>query len=70
MNVEEGSRGNFFMDLCMVHVLDFLRQLKASIQLPNSPLEIMQQLDPAYSELRARCDQFQLQSSWYGEFLI
>lgn len=70
LNIEEGARGNYFMDLCMVHVLDFLRQLKASMMLPNAPVEIMQQLDPAYQELRSRCDQFQLQSSWYGEFLI
>jgi hypothetical protein len=70
LNIEEGARGNYFMDLCMVHVLDFLRQLKASMMLPNAPVDIMQQLDPAYSELRSRCDQFQLQSSWYGEFLI
>jgi hypothetical protein len=70
LNIEEGARGNYFMDLCMVHVLDFLRQLKASMMLPNAPVDIMQQLDPAYQELRSRCDQFQLQSSWYGEFLI
>ena len=70
LNIEEGARGNYFMDLCMVHVLDFLRQLKASMMLPNAPVDIMSNLDPAYQELRSRCDQFQLQSSWYGEFLI
>ena len=70
MNVEEGARGNYFMDLCMVHVLDFLRQLKASVQIPNSPIELFNNLDSSYMELRARCDQYQLQSSWYGELLI
>lgn len=70
MNVEEGSRGNFFMDLCMVHVLDFIRQLKASVQLPNMSVDILSNTDASYQELRARCDQYQLQSSWYGELLI
>lgn len=70
MNVEEGARGNYFMDLCMVHVLDFIRQLKSSVQLSNLPQDIFGNVDAAYQELRSRCDQYQLQSSWYGEFLI
>lgn len=70
LNVEEGAQGNYFMDLCMVHVLDFIRQLKASVQLPNSPLEILSHVDIAYQELRARCDNYALQSSWYGQLVL
>ena len=70
LNVEEGAQGNYFMDLCMVHVLDYIRQLKASVQLPNSPLEILSHVDIAYQELRARCDNYALQSSWYGQLVL
>ena len=70
MNVEEGARGNYFLDLCLVHVLDYIRQLKASVQMANLPLDIFGNVDSAYQELRSRCDQYLLQSSWYGEFLI
>ena len=64
-----GARGNFFMDLCMVHLLDYIRQLKASLQLPSVPVSILDNVDSAYQELRSRCDQYALQSGWYGELL-
>lgn len=64
-----GARGNYFMDLVMVHVLDYIRQLKASLTLPNMSVDILGNVDAAYQELRARCDQFALQSGWYGELL-
>lgn len=71
MNVEDGgARGNYFMDLCMVHLLDFIRQLKASVMLPAVPVDTLSNVDSAYQELRARCDQYQLQSGWYGELLM
>lgn len=71
MNVEDGgARGNYFMDLCMVHLLDFIRQLKASVMLPAVPVDTLSNVDAAYQELRARCDQYQLQSGWYGELLL
>lgn len=71
MNVEDGgARGNYFMDLCMVHLLDFIRQLKASVMLPAVPVDTLSNVDSAYQELRARCDQYQLQSGWYGELLL
>lgn len=70
MDIETGgARGNFFMDLVMVHVLDYIRQLKASLTLPNMSVDILSNVDAAYQELRARCDQFALQSGWYGELL-
>lgn len=64
-----GARGNYFMDLVMVHILDYIRQLKASLTLPNMSVDILSNVDAAYQELRARCDQFALQSGWYGELL-
>lgn len=71
MNVEDGgARGNYFMDLCMVHLLDFIRQLKASVMLPAVPVDTLSNVDAAYQELRARCDQYQLQSGWYGDLLL
>lgn len=71
MNVEDGgARSNFFMDLCMVHLLDYIRQLKASVMLPAVPVDTLSNVDPAYQELRARCDQYQLQSGWYGDLLL
>lgn len=71
MNVEDGgARGNFFIDLCLTHLLDYVRQLKASISLPNMPIDIFSNVDASYQELRSRCDQFALQSGWYGDLLL
>ena len=69
LNVEEGARGNYFMDLCMCHLLDFIRQLKASVQLPSMSVDVLGNVDSAYQDLRARTDQYTLQSGWYGELL-
>ena len=70
LNAEEGALSVYFMDLVMVHILDFVRQLKASLQLPNASIDILGNVDSAYQELRARCDQFALQSGWYGKLLV
>lgn len=70
LDVENGAKGNFFMDLCMVHLLDFIRQMKASITLPNTAVDVLGNVDAAYQELRSRCDQYALQSGWYGELLM
>ena len=69
LNVEEGARGNYFMDLCMCHLLDFIRQLKASVQLPSMSVDVLGNVDSAYAEIRARADNYALQSGWYGELL-
>lgn len=69
LDVEQGARGGYFMDLCMVHLLDYIRQLKASISLPTMSVDVLANVDPAFQELRARCDQFALQSGWYGELI-
>lgn len=70
MNIEEGERGAFFLDICMMNLLDFIRQLKASISLPNVPMDILGNVDSAYQELRARVEQNHLQSGWYGDLLF
>lgn len=71
VNVEDGGvRGNFFLDLCLAHLLDYIRQLKASISLPNLPIDLFSNVDASYQELRSRCDQFALQSGWYGDLLL
>lgn len=70
MNIEEGARGNYFMDLCMCHLLDYIRQLKASIQLPSMAIDTFSNVDSAYQELRSRVDAYNLQSSWYGGLLL
>ena len=65
-----GARENFFMDLVMVNLLDYIRQMRATIQLNNAPIEALANVDAAYQELRSRCDQYELQSGWYGELLM
>jgi len=57
------------MDLCMCHLLDYIRQLKASVQLPSMSVDVLVNVDSSYQELRARCETFALQSGWYGELL-
>lgn len=71
MDIETGgARGQYFLDLCLVHLLDFIRQLKASITLPNMPVDVLANVDSSYQELRSRCDQYALQSGWYGDLLL
>lgn len=70
LNVEEGSRGTFFLDLCMTHFLDYIRNLKASLLLPGVSIDVLSNIDTAYQELRARCDTYILQSGWYGDLLV
>lgn len=65
-----GARGAYFVDLCMVHLLDFIRQMKASVTLPSMSIDVFGNVDSAYQELRGRCDQYNLQSSWYGQLLM
>jgi hypothetical protein len=69
LNVEEGARGNFFVDLCMCHLLDYIRQQKASVTLPSMSVDVLANVDSAYAEARARADNYILQSGWYGELL-
>lgn len=70
MNIEEGSRAVYFVDLCLLHLLDYIRNLKASLLLPGVSIDILGNIDAFYQELRGRCDNFMLQSGWYGELLV
>lgn len=70
MNIEEGARANYFLDLCLCHLLDYIRQLKSSVQLPGMTIDVFGNVDSAYQEIRARADQERLQSGWYGDLLI
>lgn len=71
MDIENGgSRENYFLDLCLVHLLDYIRQLKASIQLMNVPLDVMGNVDSAYQEYRQRTEMFAMQSGWGGELFM
>lgn len=70
MDIENGALGNYFMDLCLVHTLDYIRQLKASLIIPDTSVDILANIDSSYQELRSRCDQYALQSGWYGELLL
>lgn len=70
IDIENGADSTYFMDLCMVHLLDYIRQLKASINIPNIAVDILANVDASYQELRSRCDQYALQSGWRGSLLI
>lgn len=70
MNIEEGNQGQYFVDLCMANLLDYIRQLKASAQLPGISLDVFGNVDSAYQELRQKCDMYALQSGWRGELLM
>lgn len=70
MNAEEGPLATYFIDLCLCHLLDYIRQLKSSIMLPSAGIDVMANVDNAYMELRSRCDQTLIQSGWDGQTLI
>ena len=71
MDVENGgSKGEFFVNLCLCNLLDYIRQLKASVTLPNMSVDILGNVDSAYQELRQKCDVYALQSGWYGDLLL
>lgn len=71
MDVETGgARGKFFMDLVLVYLLDYIRQLNASLSLPNGAVQVFNNVDSAYQELKQRCDQYAMQSGWYGDLLL
>lgn len=70
MNAEEGARGEYFVNLVLCNVLDYIRQLKASVQLPGLGMDVFGNVDSAYQELRGRCDQYKMSSGWYGELVM
>lgn len=70
MNIEEGVLGQCFLDQCMIEIFDYVRSLKANLQLPNFSVDIFGAVDNAYQQLKTETDNFYLQSSWRGELLV
>lgn len=65
-----GVLGKVFVDQVLCDVLDYVRNLKANLRLPNMPVEIFDAVDTAYQQLKMDLDQYYLQSNWRGELLI
>lgn len=70
LDIENGADGNYFMNLCMVYLLDYIRQMKASLQLPNVSIDILNNVDAKYQEIFNACNEYKLQSGWKGQLLI
>ena len=70
LDIENGADGYYFMDLCMVQLLDYIRQLKAALQLPNISIDILNNVDSKYQELMNSVQNYELQSSWKGQLLL
>lgn len=70
MDIENGVQGEEFVTQCMVNVLEYVRNLKGNLTLPNFSVDILGSTDVAYQTLKQELDQFYLQSSWRGDLLI
>lgn len=70
LDIENGAEGYYFMNLCMVYLLDYIRQMKASLQLPNISIDILNNVDAKYQEILQDTENYALQSSWRGQLLI
>lgn len=66
----DGRKGKAFLDQVLCDVLDYVRNLKSNMQLPNFPAEIFGAADVAYQQLKMELDQYYLQSNWGGELLL
>lgn len=69
MHPDEGIDTDYFQDILLSNVLDYIRNLKSSVMLPNLGVDIFSNVDSAYQELRGRIDQYQAQSGWRGQLL-
>lgn len=70
LDIENGAKGNYFLNLCMVYLLDYIRQMKASLQLPNTSIDILANVDAKYQEIKNETQNYALQSGWCGELLV
>lgn len=70
MNIEDGVVGQAYLDQCLIEIFDYVRSLKANLQLPNFSVDIFGAVDTAYQQLKSEIDNFYLQSSWKGELLV
>lgn len=70
LDIENGADGNYFLNLCMLYLLDFIRQMKASLQLPNVSIDVLANVDSAYMGLKEETQNYALQCSWKGKLLV
>lgn len=66
----DGVKGKIFLDQVLCDTLDYVRNLKSNISLPNFPAEIFGAADIAYQQTKMELDQYYLQSNWRGELLL
>ena len=66
----DGVKGKIFLDQVLCDVLDYIRNLKSNMTLPNFPAELFGAVDVAYQQVKMELDQYYLQSNWRGELLL
>lgn len=70
MDIKNGMKGNKFVDMCVMTLLEHLRNLKFSLTLPNFPIDILANIDVSYQQLKSELDNYFLQSGWDGSTLL
>lgn len=70
LDINQGVRGQMFIDQCMIELLNYIRSLKANFSLPNFPIDIFGSVDTLYQELKGSLDNRYLQSGTRGELLV
>lgn len=70
MNIEEGVLGQKFIDQCLVDILEYVKNLKGNLMLPNMSVDIFNSCENYWMNLKQELDQYYLQSSWRGDLLI
>ncbi len=70
MDIENGVEGEQFVNQVLVNILEFVRNLKGNLTLPNFSVDIFGAVDIAYQSLKQELDQFYLQSGWKGDLLV
>lgn len=70
MDIEQGVQGEWFVTQCLVNILEYVRNLKGNLTLPNFSVDIFGAVDVAYQQKKQELDQFYLQSSWRGDLLV
>ena len=70
MDIENGVMGEKFVDQVMVNILEYVRNMKGNLTLPNFSVDIFGAVDVAYQTMKQELDQFYLQSSWRGDTLV
>lgn len=70
MDIEQGVQGEWFVTQCLVNILEYVRNLKGNLTMPNFSVDIFGAVDIAYQQKKQELDQFYLQSSWRGDLLV